>query len=573
MTQKEELNSTKETDSSIHVSEVADTEPYHADNASDEMATAERVTSRYSFNQIYGDNADESVVQLERQETRATVASMAEQSSLYHDTSVIPVSGDDKMPSGIEFEKEDPELVTWESEDDPMNPRNFSRRVKFSITVIASLQTVIPTFDSSVLAPAIPNILATYNNSNQTVGSLMVSIMVLVWGFSSMVWAPLSEMIGRRYTLMLSAALNMLLTIGCALAPNTAAMLVFRCISGVFNSAPISMSAGSLADVYETKDRQWPMAMWSMAPSCGPSLAPIIGGFIAQYTNWRWDFWVVVIMQGVMFIVLTLFFKETYPEVILTRKKKKLIKETGNTSLHTIWDLTREPPMKRVKQVILRPILFLTLNPVVLLLSIYLAFTYGFMYLILTEFPALWKEKYHFEPGIAGLMYIGYAVGMMLGVLVWTSLINMRCNRNRAKGTFKLEDQLFWLPFATFILAGGMFWYGWSAQVVLPWAMPCVGIGVFSFALFCVFQSVSSYIASLNARLAGSAISASVLFRSILGGTFPLFGRGMYSHLGYGWASTVVALLAIVLGVPWPIGIYVYGPRLRQWVDDNIQID
>lgn len=546
-------------------------EPYLPDD--EEMAHAERVTSRYSYNQIYGEDADESVVQLQRYETRATVASMAEQSSLYHDTSVIPMEGDDKMPSGIEFEKEDPELVTWEGEDDPMNPRNFSKRAKFAITILASLQTIIPTYDSSVLAPAITNILQTYNNSNLTVGSLMVSIMVLVWGFSSMVWAPLSEIIGRRYVLLISAFFNLCLTIGCALAPNTAAMLVFRCISGVFNSAPISMSAGSLADVFEDKDRQWPLAIWSLAPSCGPALAPIIGGFIAQYTTWRWVFWTVVIFQGVTLVMLVLFFKESYPEVILTRKRNRLIKETGNKSLHTIWDLTREPPLKRLKQCILRPILFLTLNPVVLLLSIYLAFTYGFMYLILTEFPSLWSNKYHFAPGIAGLMYLGYAIGMIVGVFFWTSLINWRCDRNTEKGSFKLEDRLFWLPFATVVLAGGMFWYGWSAQALLPWPMPCVGIGIFSFALFCVFQSVQSYVVSLNARLAGSAISSCVLFRSILGGTFPLFGRAMYNHLGYGWASTVVALLAIVLGVPWPIGIYVYGPRLRRWVDENIHID
>lgn len=531
-----------------------------------------RFKSRYSEKSIYADT-DEALVALERQSTRATVASRAGQSSLYRPQTHIDVEGLDTIPAGEEFEREDPELVTWEGPDDLENPRNWSKQRKNLITLLASLQTVIATLTTSILAPAIPNILETYGNSNLTVGSLIVSIMVLLWGFTAILWAPLAEVVGRRKVMIVSASGNFVFNIACAVSPTTATMLVFRALTGAFSSAPVAISAGSLADVFDDEERQWPLAIWSLGPACGPGLAPVVGGFIAQYTTWRWVFWVIVIMQAVSLVLLVFFFEETYPQILLRKKCRRLKRETNNANLHTIWDLTTVPVSTQVKVAILRPILFLLLNPVVLLLAAYLAFTYGFMYLILTNFPSLWTDVYHFSKGIGGLMYIAYSLGMLIGVLFWTPLINWRCRQAEKRGDNSLEQRLFWLPFSTLILAAGMFWYGWSAEAKLPWPMPCVGIGLFGFALFCVFQSVQSYVVSLNARLAGSAISACVMGRCIMGGTFPLFGRPMYNHLGYGWASTVVALLAIALGVPWPIGIYFYGGRLRAWADANIHID
>lgn len=43
---------------------------------------------------------------------------------------------------------------------------------------------------------------------------------------------------------------------------------------------------------------------------------------------------------------------------------------------------------------------------------------------------------------------------------------------------------------------------------------------------------------------------------------FPLLTHAMYSNLGYPIASTVVASIALVLGIA-PVLIYVFGQRLR----------
>jgi hypothetical protein len=61
-----------------------------------------------------------------------------------------------------------------------------------------------------------------------------------------------------------------------------------------------------------------------------------------------------------------------------------------------------------------------------------------------------------------------------------------------------------------------------------------------------------------------SAISASAVLQSILGFIFPLFGQKMYAKLGYGGGYSLLAGLAIVIGIPFPIWIWYKGEGIRK---------
>lgn len=50
----------------------------------------------------------------------------------------------------------------------------------------------------------------------------------------------------------------------------------------------------------------------------------------------------------------------------------------------------------------------------------------------------------------------------------------------------------------------------------------------------------------------------------MLGFVFPLFGAQMYEALGIGWGNTLLAGLAIVIGIPFPIWIWYKGEEMRK---------
>lgn len=62
---------------------------------------------------------------------------------------------------------------------------------------------------------------------------------------------------------------------------------------------------------------------------------------------------------------------------------------------------------------------------------------------------------------------------------------------------------------------------------------------------------------------AASALAAASVFRSMLGFAFPLFGEQMYAAMGYGGGNSLLAGLAIVLGIPFPVYLWYRGEEIR----------
>jgi len=64
-------------------------------------------------------------------------------------------------------------------------------------------------------------------------------------------------------------------------------------------------------------------------------------------------------------------------------------------------------------------------------------------------------------------------------------------------------------------------------------------------------------------KYSASASAAAAVFRSLLGFVFPLFGQNMFDALGVGGGNSLLAGLAIMLGIPFPVWIYYKGEEMR----------
>ena len=108
------------------------------------------------------------------------------------------------------------------------------------------------------------------------------------------------------------------------------------------------------------KDRlSAPMMIYTAAPFVGPEVGPVMGGFINQYTNWRWSFWVLVIWAGVQWMLILFFVPETYVPVLLRRKAIKLRKETGDSR----W----QAPIEKMNRSVAKTVLWSCVRPFQLL--------------------------------------------------------------------------------------------------------------------------------------------------------------------------------------------------------------
>ncbi|KAG1741333.1 multidrug resistance protein 4 [Suillus lakei] len=467
---------------------------------------------------------------------------------------------DDNFKGGIPDNLQ--QLDEWQH--DPVNPRNWSLAKKWTNTTILALYTFVTPLASSIMAPSLPDLAIKYGISDPTVTGLTLSIFLLSFAIGPLFTAPLSEVYGRVWVLHLANLFFLVFNLGCAFAPNTTSFLIFRFLAGFAGSAPVACGGGVVSDLFSERDRAPAMALYYVGPLIGPVAGPIMGGFIAESVGVQYDFYVVVAMCGVGAVLGIPFLRESYAPVIRLRREKiarDLEKAVGGHPVLTAHQMNKWAYLWINLK---RPVILLTRSFICFILSLYVALIYGIYYLMFATFPSLFSEVYHFSIGIGGLAYTGLGVGFILATIVSAKLSNKVYLHLAAKngGNGKPEMRVPALIFGSLFAPVGLLWYGWSAQAKLHFIMPIIGTAIFSFGFMTTFLPIQLYLVD-TFTYAASATAAASTFRSLLGFAFPLFGQQMFAALDYGGGNSLLAGLAIVIGIPFPIWIYYAGESMR----------
>lgn len=281
-----------------------------------------------------------------------------------------------------------------------------------------SAYTFLSPVASSILAPSLEHIGRDLNIHNDSEKSLCLSIFVLGFAFGPLVLAPVSEIYGRNITLQGSQIMFFIFNCACGFAMTKEQLLAFRFLGGVGGSAPLALGPGVLADLFSADERGLSIGIYTLLPILGPAIGPICGGFITQYSTWRWGFWGTAIVNVPILVLGMAFLEETYAPVLLRRRKQKLFLETGNQALFTRYDQSDRTFTSELSQAMMRPMKLMATQIIIVVMGLYQAYLYGLMYIVLTTFPRLWAEDYHQSPGIAGLNYLSLGLGYSVGIQV-----------------------------------------------------------------------------------------------------------------------------------------------------------
>ncbi|KAI8965603.1 MFS general substrate transporter [Daldinia sp. FL1419] len=462
------------------------------------------------------------------------------------------------------LDEKDPDVVDWDGPDDPTNPVNWSDKKKWLNIAILSIMTLVTPLGSSMFAPGIPGIMVEFHETSSTIATFLVSVYILGFAFGPLFIAPMSEIFGRRPLYIYGNILFVLFSVGAALSTGTGMLMAFRLLMGLAGSVPITIGSGSIADVMPVEKRGRAMSAWALGPLLGPCVGPIAGGYLIEAAGWRWVYWLIVILGGV-FIPLSVFFlRETFGPVLIAQKTARLRKETGNQNLRSKF-AGRLSPKDQFKLAILRPMKLLLLTPIVTLMSLYVAITYGILYLLITTFSFVYTENYGFSEGDSGLTFLPAGIGMMIGVVGFGQLTDMMVQRNNRKGlVHKPEVRI--APVLTIpcgiALPIGLFIYGWTANFGVHWIVPMLGVLIFAAGLMGVMFCIQNYLLDTYPRYAASVTAAMAVLRSLLGALLPLGGLEMYNALGLGWGNSLLAFVSLAL-IPLPVVFFIFGERIR----------
>ncbi|KAG9629191.1 MFS transporter, partial [Aureobasidium melanogenum] len=351
---------------------------------------------------------------------------------------------------------------------------------------------------------------------------------------------------------------------GCAGVNNIGSLLVLRFFAGSFGSSPFTNAGGVISDIFSAQERGRAITIFSLAPCLGPAIGPLVGGFLGENEGWRWVQGLLAIFAGILWILGSLIVPETYAPVLLRRRAEALSKRTGMV-YQTKFDAERGPVSAKqmVSTVLIRPWILLFTEPIVLLLSIYIAIIYGTLYLLFAAFPIVFQVHRGWSEGVGGLAFLGVAVGMFAAI--GFSLYSQRwytASAAKNGGFAPPESRLVIGMVGSVALPIGMFWFAWTNGPSVHWISPIMAGAPFGFGLTTVFLSVTNYLIDAYVIYAASVLAANTVLRSLFGAAFPLFTRYMYDRLGIHWASSIPAFLALAC-VPLPFFFYKFGARIR----------
>lgn len=177
---------------------------------------------------------------------------------------------------------------------------------------ILVLTALCRTFASSAPSGIVPEMIEYFGFSHE-VGVLTIALFVGGYCVGPLVWGPVSENIGRKIPLIISFTAYTGFTIGCALSRNTASILIFRFLSGMFSASALVISGALMGDIWDPSTRGKALSVFTLAPFAGPSLGPTVSGFMAvSGVSWRWVYWVMTIFAGACLVLIIFTLPETF---------------------------------------------------------------------------------------------------------------------------------------------------------------------------------------------------------------------------------------------------------------------
>ncbi|KAI0426458.1 major facilitator superfamily domain-containing protein [Xylaria sp. FL1042] len=453
-----------------------------------------------------------------------------------------------------------PEFEVDLGEDD--NPRTWPFWFRAWTTFAISYSTWIVVLYSTTYTSSIPGLIKEFDVPSETIATLGVTTYLIGLGLGSLIWAPISELYGRKPVYLVCMTIYTLLILPACLATSLTEILVVRFFGALFGAALIANSAGTVVDISTEETRALVLSLWSIAPLNGPVTGPVIGGFVFQYLGWRWNQWLVLILAGAASIFM-LFTKETYAPAILKAKAARIRKETGDDRWWTRYDLNLSP-LEIVKLNLTRPFILFATEPILWFFNLWISIVYGILYLCFVAYPIVFSQHRGWSSGLTGLSFVGIGIGTTIGIVgepIWRRIIqnhpvDPETGRRPPEATARI------LAIGSVLTPIGQLIFAWTSLPPTHWAVS-IAFGI-PFGLGNAFTFIygSNYLAGAYGIYAASALAGNAVTRSLLGGLLPLAGPKLYETLTPPWAGTFLGLLEVAL-IPIPFVFWRYGDKIR----------
>lgn len=160
--------------------------------------------------------------------------------------------------------------------------------------------------------PALPEMAGELNTSTAT-AQLSLTAGLLGLGVGQLIFGPYSDKLGRMRPLLVSLTLLLFAPLWCALAPNIDQLLIARLLQGLAGAGGAVISRAIARDLYSGHELTRFFALLMLVNGLAPIVAPVLGGAMLQFMDWRGIFGVLAGIAVLLFTLASLKLSESLP--------------------------------------------------------------------------------------------------------------------------------------------------------------------------------------------------------------------------------------------------------------------
>ena len=255
---------------------------------------------------------------------------------------------------------------------------------------LTGLLSAFGPFVTDFYLPALPE-LGEYFSASVSAVQLSLTFGMMGLGLGQLFIGPLSDRLGRKPPLVASLLLFLVSTAACLLTTDIRLFLAYRLLQGVAGAGGVVIARAIAIDLYEGDRLARYFSMLSVVQGLAPILAPVLGGLLLAFTDWRGIF-AILLAFGVCLLLMLLGFRES----------RRPAPGEGRPSLLAAFKAYL--PVTRDRQ-------FLR-NTLVQALAMGVMFTY------IAASPFIFQERHGLSPVLYSLCFGLNALGIMAGSLL-----------------------------------------------------------------------------------------------------------------------------------------------------------
>lgn len=156
-----------------------------------------------------------------------------------------------------------------------------------------------------LFTPSFPELQTVFNLSPVMV-QLMLSVNFIAYCLCCLFAGTLGDRYNRRSVMLISLAIFVVGSLFCVNANHYFSLLLGRFLQGVGIAAPCTLSFVVIADEYPIEKQPGLMGTLNGIVTMAMACAPVIGSYVALYTNWRGNF-MILLALGILCLCISWF--------------------------------------------------------------------------------------------------------------------------------------------------------------------------------------------------------------------------------------------------------------------------